>query len=56
MSLFGLISGNHKGDTKRRLYHDTVQQLSDLADHDLSDIGIRRGDISAASRKAVYGK
>ena len=31
-------------------YHDTVRQLSRLSDYELKDLGIRRGEITAAAR------
>ncbi len=30
-------------------YRDTVRQLSRLTDHELSDLGIHRGDIRAVA-------
>jgi uncharacterized protein YjiS (DUF1127 family) len=34
-------------------YRTTVNELRDLSDHQLADIGVRRGDISAAARTAA---
>lgn len=39
-------------DQKRR-YLKTVQELSELTDHELSDLGISRVEIPAIARKAV---
>ena len=33
-----------------RRYRDAVRELSQLSDRDLSDIGIRRGDIESIVR------
>ncbi|HLW28546.1 MAG TPA: DUF1127 domain-containing protein [Kiloniellales bacterium] len=37
----------------RRLYKQTVRELSKLDDHELRDLGIGRGQIHSAARKAV---
>src|SRR5690625_3858305 len=37
----------------RRLYRETVRELSRLDSHELRDLGIGRGGIEAAARKAV---
>ena len=39
-----------------RRYREAVRQLSQLSDHELSDIGIGRGDIEAIARRPVVGK
>jgi uncharacterized protein YjiS (DUF1127 family) len=39
-----------------RRYREAVRQLSQLSDHELSDIGIGRGDIEAVARRPVVGK
>ena len=36
-----------------RRYRDAVRELSQLSDRELSDIGIRRGDIEAIVRQSV---
>ena len=36
-----------------RRYRDAVRELSQLSDRELSDIGIRRGDIETIVRKSV---
>jgi uncharacterized protein YjiS (DUF1127 family) len=36
-----------------RRYRAAVRELSQLSDHDLSDIGIGRGDINYVSRRPV---
>jgi uncharacterized protein YjiS (DUF1127 family) len=39
-----------------RRYRDALRQLSQLSDHELSDIGIGRGDIEAVARRPVAGE
>lgn len=36
-----------------RTYRNTVAELNQLSDRSLSDMGLARGDIYAAARKAV---
>jgi len=36
-----------------RRYRDSVRELSQLSDRDLSDIGIRRGDIESIVRQSM---
>jgi uncharacterized protein YjiS (DUF1127 family) len=36
-----------------RRYRDAVRELSQLSDRDLSDIGIRRGDIESIVRQSM---
>jgi uncharacterized protein YjiS (DUF1127 family) len=36
-----------------RRYRDAVRELSQLTDRELSDIGIRRGDIETIVRQAL---
>ena len=36
-----------------RRYRDAVRELSQMTDRELSDIGIRRGDIETIVRRAV---
>ena len=40
----------------RRRYREAVTELSQLSDHDLSDIGISRGDIEYVARRPVVSK
>jgi uncharacterized protein YjiS (DUF1127 family) len=39
--------------TAWRRYRDAVRELSQLSDRELSDIGIRRGDIEFIVRRSV---
>jgi len=39
-----------------RRYRDAVRELSQLSDRELSDIGIRRGDIEFVVRRSVAAK
>jgi uncharacterized protein YjiS (DUF1127 family) len=36
-----------------RRYRGAVRELSQLTDHELSDIGIRRGDIETIARQSA---
>jgi uncharacterized protein YjiS (DUF1127 family) len=40
----------------RRRYREAVNELSKLSDHELSDIGISRGDIEYVARRPVVSK
>ena len=40
----------------RRRYRAAVSELSKLSDHELSDIGISRGDIEYVARRPVASK
>jgi uncharacterized protein YjiS (DUF1127 family) len=40
----------------RRRYREAVSELSKLSDHELSDIGISRGDIEYVARRPVEGR
>ena len=40
----------------RRRYREAVSELSKLSDHELSDIGISRGDIEYVARRSVASK
>ena len=40
----------------RRRYRAAVSELSKLSDHELSDIGIGRGDIEHVARRPVVSK
>ena len=40
----------------RRRYRAAVNELSKLSDHELSDIGIRRGDIEYVARRPAASK
>jgi uncharacterized protein YjiS (DUF1127 family) len=39
-----------------RRYRDAMRQLSQLSDHELSDIGIGRGEIEAIARRPNAGE
>ena len=40
----------------RRRYREAVSELSKLSDHELSDIGISRGEIEYVARRPVVSK
>jgi uncharacterized protein YjiS (DUF1127 family) len=37
-----------------KLYRQTVNELSELPDHELTDLGMSRFEITAVARKATY--
>ena len=39
-----------------RRYRDAMRELSRMSDRELSDIGIRRGDIEFVARRSVMTK
>jgi uncharacterized protein YjiS (DUF1127 family) len=39
---------------RRRVYNQTVFELSHLSDRDLSDLGLSRGNIADVAREAAY--
>jgi len=39
-----------------RRYREAVRALSQLSDHELTDIGIRRGDIEFVARRSVASR
>ena len=51
-AMTALKSISEKLSTWRR-YRDAVRELSQLSDRELSDIGIRRGDIEIIARRSA---
>jgi len=49
------IEGYKAASVRRKLYRKTVSELSALSNHDLSDIGISRGQIEDIARKHAFG-
>ena len=41
---------------RRRIYMQTVTELSNLSNRDLDDLGLSRANIGAIAREAAYGK
>lgn len=41
---------------KRRTYRTTVNELSALTDHELSDLNLSRASIPAIAHEAAYGE
>lgn len=39
-----------------RVYRNTVNELSDLTDRDLADLGIHRSEINGIAMDAAYGQ
>ena len=44
-----------EANAKRKVYNQTIAQLSDLTDRDLADLGIHRSAIGAIATEAAYG-
>jgi uncharacterized protein YjiS (DUF1127 family) len=40
---------------RRRVYLQTLHELTNLSDRDLADLGLARSDIGAVAREAAYG-
>lgn len=53
MTTFAIRSLSEKFATWRR-YRDAVRELSQLTDRELSDIGIRRGEIEDIVRRSLH--
>jgi uncharacterized protein YjiS (DUF1127 family) len=49
------FSGMLNSAIRHRLYRTTLTELSALTSRELDDLGMARGDIKSAARKAVYG-
>ena len=41
---------------RRRVYTQTVAELTNLSDRDLADLGLARANIGAIAREAAYTK
>ncbi|MBC7477139.1 MAG: DUF1127 domain-containing protein [Pseudorhodobacter sp.] len=41
---------------RRRVYLQTVTELTNLSDRDLADLGLSRSNINAIAREAAYTK
>lgn len=41
---------------RRKVYRDTVFELSSLSDRDLNDLGIARSNIKTLALEAAYGR
>lgn len=51
----GLTARLRKFLAERRLYRETVSELSQLTDRELADLGIHRATIGDVARESVYG-
>jgi uncharacterized protein YjiS (DUF1127 family) len=51
----GLVERMRKGIADFRLYLATVDELRQLSDRELADLGISRADIRPLARESVYG-
>ena len=50
INLYGSWQTRHEANSTRK---NTIKELSRLSDHDLSDIGISRGDIRYIAQSAL---
>lgn len=51
----GIVSRLFKAVADYRLYLATVDELSQLSDRDLADLGLHRSSIHGIARESVYG-
>lgn len=51
----GLLARFRKHLADQRLYRATVQELAQLTDRELADLGIHRASIRDIARESVYG-
>lgn len=54
--LAGLIAYLREAQAKRRVYRQTVRELSALSTRELNDLGISRSMISRIAAEAAYGQ
>ena len=52
----GLIATLREAFLRHRLYVQTVNELSELSDLELADLGMNRSTIRRAAIEAAYGK
>jgi uncharacterized protein YjiS (DUF1127 family) len=50
------LSNLHRHVQRRRVYAQTLRELTALSDRELSDLGLHRLMIPAVARDAAYGK
>jgi len=50
------LSNLHRHVQRRRVYVQTLRELTALSDRELSDLGLHRLMIPAVARDAAYGK
>lgn len=53
--LRGLWDAMGEARARRRVYNETLRELSNLSSRDLEDLGISRGMISRIAYEAAYG-
>lgn len=51
----GFIARLRKSLADHRLFRETIEELSQLSDRDLSDLGIHRTQIREIAHESVYG-
>jgi len=49
-----LVVGLKDAIARRRVFNQTLYELSHLSDRDLSDLGLSRGNIADVAREAAY--
>ena len=49
-----LVAGAKDLITRRRVFNQTLFELSHLSDRDLSDLGLSRANITDVAREAAY--
>lgn len=52
----GIVNSFRAYAARRRIYNQTMRELSNLSDRDLSDLGISRYAIRDLAAEAAYGK
>lgn len=50
-----MLEGWKEAYAKHAMYRTTKHELDELADRELADLGISRGEIHAIAHKAAYG-
>lgn len=51
----GFVARIRQGLADYRLYRSTIEELAQLTDRDLADLGIHRSMLRDIARRAVYG-
>jgi len=51
-----IVKSLRESMTRRRVYKETVRELSALSSRDLADLGIHRAMITRIALEAAYGK
>ena len=51
-----IVRAWNEGAPRRRVYRQTIDELSELSDRDLADLGIHRSMINRVALQAANGK